>query len=111
MVYCSKCGVNNEEGSEFCVKCGASLYPEKRGEKRDEGCFGPRDRQFGKECFGLPYGGAIVGIIVGIMILATGLGQLLDVNIGRYMGSAGTILIGLLIILGAIYGITQRRKR
>ena len=48
MVYCSKCGTNNEEGTEFCVNCGAALYPERgwrRPEKRDE-------------CFGLPRGGA-----------------------------------------------------
>ena len=111
MVYCSKCGENNEEGSEFCVKCGASLYPGRQGEEREGDCFGPRDRRFGRECFGLPYGGAIVGIIIGMMILATGLGQLWDIDVGRYMGSAGMILIGVLMILGAIYGITQRRRR
>jgi hypothetical protein len=111
MVYCSKCGENNEEGSEFCVKCGASLYPGRQGEERDEGCFGSRDRRHGRECFGLPYGGAIAGIIIGVLILATGLGQLFDINVGRYMGSIGAIVIGIRIIAGTIYGITQRRRR
>lgn len=62
MVYCSKCGTQNEEEAKFCVKCGAELYPEKPREKREEfTCFGPREKRVEEECFGIPYGGAIVG--------------------------------------------------
>ena len=62
MVYCSECGENNEEGREFCVKCGAALYPA-RGRRMK-----PRGRD---ECFGLPRGGSIFGILIGLIIVIT----------------------------------------
>ncbi len=76
MVYCSKCGTKNEEDAKYCTKCGANLEVsrEKRFERRAEEWgedIGKRaerwGEQFGKraeeECFGLPNGGAIAGII------------------------------------------------
>ena len=33
MVYCSKCGKENEDDVTFCAGCGAELYPE-RGRRR-----------------------------------------------------------------------------
>ena len=35
MVYCAKCGKQNEDNVEFCVDCGAAIYIERRGRKRD----------------------------------------------------------------------------
>ncbi|MEI4769793.1 trypsin-like peptidase domain-containing protein [Psychrobacillus sp. FJAT-51614] len=32
-MYCSKCGVKNEEGAKFCAGCGTSLTPQKNGSK------------------------------------------------------------------------------
>ncbi len=30
MVYCSKCGKNNEDDAEYCNQCGASLTQSKK---------------------------------------------------------------------------------
>ena len=99
MVYCSECGTNNEEGTEFCVKCGAALYPE-RGRKRQ-----PEKRD---ECFGLPRGGAIFGLLIGIIIILVGLRELYGWEIE--FGPFAIIVVGILFLAGAIYGLTRRRS-
>jgi len=76
MVYCSKCGTKNEEAADTCVKCGAKLtgQREENWEKRLENGaeeFGKRAEVWGEnvgkrmedECFGLPHGGAIFGLV------------------------------------------------
>ncbi len=110
MVYCSKCGAKNEDDARVCVGCGASLYVPKRAAKRGGNeCFGPKEeRRFEEECFGLPYGGAIVGIIFGIIILALGFAWLANINIWDYIGPLFVIIIGVLIIAGVAYGATRR---
>ncbi|MCK5626072.1 hypothetical protein KAI11_04380 [Candidatus Bathyarchaeota archaeon] len=97
MVYCSKCGKQNDEAGEFCVDCGASLSSEKieRGRK-EEGCFG------------LPGGGAIFGLFIGIIIIIVGLQQVLGFSID--VGPFAIIIVGLLFIAGAIYGFTRRGR-
>ena len=116
MVYCFKCGTKNEEDAKHCTKCGANL--EGSREKRPWGEeFGRRaeewGEQFGKrveeECFGLPHGGAIAGIIFGIIILVFGFAWLTGVDIWANIGPFMVILVALLIIAGAIYGVTRRR--
>jgi len=109
MVYCPKCGTNNEEDAKFCVKCGAALYPEKPKERREEfTCFGPREKRVEEECFGIPYGGAIVGIIFGAIIILIGLAIASGQDIGKWLGPFILIIVGLLIIIGAIYGFRRR---
>jgi len=91
MVYCTKCGAKNEEDAEVCVKCGAPLVtqpPWKRQRRRAE-----------EECFGLPHGGAIVGLIFGIIIILAGLSWLLHFEIWPFV----VILFGILILAGALY--------
>ncbi|MCK4633900.1 zinc ribbon domain-containing protein [Candidatus Bathyarchaeota archaeon] len=111
MVYCSKCGTKNEEDATHCTKCGVNLEVsrEKRFERRAE----EWGEQFGKraeeECFGLPHGGAISGIIFGIIILVFGFAWLTGVDIWANIGPFMAILVGLLIVAGAIYGVTRRR--
>jgi len=111
LVYCSKCGTKNEDDAKVCTNCGASLYAPKRvyyRHKRNE-CFGPREeRHFEEECFGLPYGGAIVSIIFGVIILAFGFAWLLGKPLWEYIGPLLLILVGILIIAGAIYGAMRR---
>ncbi|MCK5626287.1 hypothetical protein KAI11_05470, partial [Candidatus Bathyarchaeota archaeon] len=70
MVYCSKCGKQNEDDVESYVDCGAALYPERSAQKRD---FRKRRRE--DECFGLPRGGAIFGLFIGLIIIIVGLQQ------------------------------------
>jgi len=109
MVYCTKCGTNNAEDAKFCVKCGAALYPEKRRERREDTCFGPRrEGRVEEECFGIPHGGAIVGIIFGAIIIFLGLAIVSGQDVGRWIWPLFLIIIGLLIIIGAIYGFRRR---
>lgn len=99
MVYCSKCGTDNEENTKFCIKCGAPLYPERVGRIRPE----RRD-----ECFGLPRGGAIFGLVIGLIIILVGLRDLLGWRID--MGPFVAIIIGILFLAGALYGLSRRRS-
>jgi hypothetical protein len=121
MVYCTKCGAKNDEGVEYCIKCGANLWvsQEKRFERRVEEWgedFGRRveawSEQFGRrgqeECFGLPHGGAIVGLIIGAIILLLGVSLLLGIEIWDYLWALIIIAIGILILAGAIYGLRRR---
>ena len=120
MVHCTKCGTNSEEGAKYCGKCGASLEvsQEKNLETRVEEWgeeFGKRaekwGEQFGKraeeECFGLPHGGSIAGLIIGIIIILVGLSWVTGF-VWDFFWPAVIIIIGMLIIAGAIYGLTRR---
>jgi hypothetical protein len=99
MVYCSECGTDNEDNAEFCVKCGAALYPKKVVRR-------PPKKQ--DECFGLPHGGAIFSIILGLIIILWGVREFLgwSIDFGPFL----IIIIGILIVGGAIYGITRRKS-
>ena len=61
-----------------------------------------------KECFGLPHGGAIAGIVFGILIILLGLSSLLgwEINLIAFI----MILSGTLIVAGAIYTLTRERR-
>jgi hypothetical protein len=102
MITCPRCGTQNEEGSDFCKKCGASLRvappPSEIRRVRDE-------------CFGVPYGGAIFGLIFGVLMISLGLGILFGIDIGHYIGPFILITIGLLIVVGAVYGYERRTGR
>jgi tetrahydromethanopterin S-methyltransferase subunit E len=60
------------------------------------------------ECFGLPHGGAIVGIVFGIIVILIGLAIFLGAHILDYLGPAMLVIIGILIIAGALYGMRRR---
>ena len=108
MVYCPKCGTKNEDTAEFCVKCGASLQMGTASSRRYE------RRKAEQECFGLPHGGAIAGIVIGVIVVIWGISTLL-----QQYGIIGEsfefwfiiiIVIGILIIAGAIYKITHSKS-
>jgi uncharacterized membrane protein YvbJ len=122
MVYCSKCGTKNEEVAETCVKCGAKLIVprEKDWEKRlEEGAeeFGKRaeawGESFGKraedECFGLPHGGTIFGLVFGIIIIIVGILWITGITLEIW--PILILIVGILIISGAIYTLTRKQKR
>ena len=71
-------------------------------------CFGRPERRIDNECFGLPHGGAIAGIIFGLIIILFGLGNIFGWNID--FGVFIMIIIGVLIVAGAIYGLSSRRS-
>ena len=58
------------------------------------------------ECFGLPRGGAIFGLLIGAMIILVGLRELFGWHID--FGPFAIIVVGLLFVVGAIYGLTRR---
>ena len=99
MVYCIKCGTKNEEDAVVCVKCGASLVtrPPWRRKRPEE------------ECFGLPHGGAIVGLVIGIIIILAGISWLAGIDIGRYFWGLVVVIFGILIVAGALYGYSRRQ--
>jgi uncharacterized membrane protein YvbJ len=123
MVYCTKCGTKNEESAEFCAKCGAKLNVsrEKNLEKRiGEGAeeFGKRAEEWGKsfgkraedECFGLPHGGTIFGLILGIIIISVGISIAAGINLEIWWPLI-VVIFGVLILSGAIYTLTHKPKR
>jgi uncharacterized membrane protein YvbJ len=108
MVYCPKCGTKNEDTAEFCVKCGASLQTGTIASRR----YARRKAE--QECFGLPHGGAIAGIVIGAIVLIWGISTLLQ-QLGIIAESFEfwfiiIIVIGILIIAGAIYKITHSKS-
>jgi ribosomal protein L40E len=120
MVYCSKCGTKNEETAETCVKCGAKLImPKKKDwEKRfEEGAeeFGKRaeawGESFGKdmedECFGIPRGGTIFGLIFGIIIIIVGVFWIAGITLEIW--PLLFLIVGIMIIAGALYTLTRKR--
>jgi len=105
MVYCSKCGTKNEEDAVVCVKCGASLVtrPAWRRER------GRRE----KECFGLPHGGAIAGIVFGAIIIIAGFIFVLQetgvvTEAWDVLWPFIVIIFGILVLAGALYGLSRR---
>lgn len=108
MVTCPKCGAKNSDEATYCVSCGGSLNILDGGRKRGGNCFGQSGSRMDDECFGLPHGGAIVGVIIGIIIILYGLVNVFgwNLDVGAYI----PIIIGTLIVAGAIYGLTRRRS-
>lgn len=98
MVYCTKCGTQNADDARVCSKCGASLY-----------AVGEREhyRRMESECFGIPRGGTIVAIAIGLIIVLWGLFAIFapDVNVWPI----AVIIFGILIVIGALYGLSRRR--
>ena len=108
MVYCSKCGTKNEDDAKVCVNCGASLYMTRREARRAKRTARRRERGVEQECFGLPHGGAIAGIVFGIIIIIWGLSLLTGIDIWSNIFYIVVIIFGTLIIAGSIYTITRR---
>lgn len=107
MVYCSRCGTQNPDANTVCSNCGAPLYTVGQ---RYPGSDREHYRRVENECFGLPNGGMIVGIVIGVIIILVGLSFFFQVTYGFSIPFWPIILIifGLLILLGAVFG---RRKR
>jgi len=105
MVVCPKCGTKNEEDAKYCAQCGANLetgaYPSRRYKRKRE-----------EECFGIPRGGTVVGLAIGVIIILWGfiwLLQQVDV-LPRTLeiGPFAAIIFGILILVGALYGLSRR---
>ncbi len=106
MVVCPKCGTKNEEDAKYCGHCGANLetgaYPSRRYKRKQE-----------EECFGIPRGGTIVGLAIGVIIILWGFIWLLEQVFPEQMphveiGPFAAIIFGVLILVGALYGLSRR---
>jgi hypothetical protein len=106
VVYCSKCGTQNPDDAKVCSKCGAPLYTVGQQYPRSER---EHYRRVQGECFGLPNGGMIAGIVFGIIIIVLGLGLVLQesgyiADFWNVFWPFIIIIFGILILLGALYG-------
>ena len=106
LVYCTKCGSKNEDTAVVCVKCGANLQTGTVESRRYE----RRHRE--NECFGLPHGGAIAGIVIGALIFLWGFFMLAEqqgwVTQAPELWWLVIIIIGILMVVGGIYRSTRR---
>jgi uncharacterized membrane protein YvbJ len=120
MVYCTKCGTKNPDDADHCTQCGASLYAVGETEPRrvEDECGGRRRagepyRRMEYECFGIPGGAAVVGAAIGAIILLAGviwfLQQANVIPSGISVWPFAVIVFGILIIIGALYGLSRRR--
>jgi hypothetical protein len=97
----------NDDSAQFCVKCGANLrtgtFESRRAERR----------RAEAECFGLPHGGAIVGIAIGIVLLLWGFFALAQqtglITYTVNLWYVVIILIGILIIAAAAYRMSRQK--
>ena len=104
MVYCTKCGTKNEDDAKVCVNCGTTLETGARPTRRYE-------RRMEEECFGIPRGGSIVGMIIGLIIVLFGISLILRVyypDIKFDIWPMVIIIFGILIVVGAYYGMRRR---
>ena len=108
MTYCPKCGTINEDDAKFCKKCGAALFP---GEVAQPGQHTPPSRRrMEDECFGLPNGGAIAGLVFGILIILFGVSVFFKWSFWDNFWVFIVIFIGILMVAGALYRSTRRTK-
>ena len=106
MVYCTKCGTKNEDTALVCVNCGATLETGTPATRRYE------RKRMEQECFGLPHGGSIVAMAIGAIIVLWGFIWLAqqtgiiaqEVEIWPF----AIIIFGILMVVGAIYGLSRR---
>lgn len=116
MVYCSKCGVKNEDDAEVCKKCGAKLYPprpKKTAAREKDECFGPREERerHVDECFGIPKFGAMFGMAIGLIIIFFGISLIFSryYRIQIEVWPIAVIVFGLLIVIAAFYGFRREQ--
>ena len=110
LVYCTKCGAENEEDAVNCASCGEPLkekprYRRVRRRRDDNLCFGSGGRRDDDLCFGSG-GGSKIGIFIGLMIVLAGLSQLLERSFAwasmDRLWPIPVILLGLYIVYNAL---------
>lgn len=99
MVYCTKCGAKNDDDAVNCVKCNEPLISS-RAARRER-------RRKENECFGLPNGGAIFGIVFGLLIVLWGVSAFLEIELNWWPFLV--VVIGVLMVAGALYSMGRKR--
>lgn len=60
-----------------------------------------------EECFGLPRGNAIFGLFLGLIIIVWGLNELGYLKVE--MWPAIVVIFGVLVVIGALFGLTRKK--
>jgi len=123
MPFCPKCGASVEEGAAYCPNCGTSLKGEpartsreQRRESRREWRAQRREQRraekgekYEKREYGFvgPMIGGTILILLGLLFYL----QILGYPVWQYSWAAILIVIGTIIIIGAIYAGSTARKR
>ncbi len=122
MSYCPKCGSKIDEEMSFCPKCGAPLKVQQstaearatyrkeekteKGEKREKG-----EKTEKREKHEYGFLGPLIGGLILIFIGAAAYLEITNAFDSRVIWAFFFVLIGVLIIVGAIYGYTMATKR
>ena len=101
MVYCTKCGTKNEDDALTCVNCKELLANNYKTVRRER-------RRKENECFGLPNGGSIAGLVIGLIIILWGVASVLDIPLGNYLWAIILVIFGTLMVVGAIYSMNRK---
>jgi uncharacterized membrane protein YvbJ len=119
MSYCPKCGSKIEEEMSFCPKCGAPLKVQqataearatyRKEEKAEKGEKREKTEKHEKHEYG--FLGPLIGGLVLIFIGAASYLEITKAYDSRVIWAFFFVLIGVLIIVGAIYGYTMATKR
>jgi ribosomal protein L40E len=112
MVYCQRCGKQNDEGAQFCNKCGANLLgPQKdyAKAKRDEEC----EEECAAEGKSAPAFWGVLVLLIGLLIIVEIVkaifedslpGWFLNLNIWWIIA----LFVGLAILLAGFRMLTKR---
>ena len=109
MVYCQKCGTKNDDESQYCKKCGASLSGRQWEKTKDDRCE--------EECAGK--GGRGFPIFWGLIIILVGLWVVFEFALKSISGLPAwltdfpfwgifALLVGLFIIIWGIRVVSKR---
>jgi predicted lipid-binding transport protein (Tim44 family) len=127
MPYCPKCGNLVDENMTFCPRCGAPLKaeataktqpqgptpPYRRDEKTEKNEKNEHDEKTEKQEKG-EHGGFIGFFIGGLILIIIGVFSLLSIS-GVLTSGANSalvlVLIGVVIIIAAVYVATNARRR
>ena len=133
MTYCTKCGTENNPTEDYCQKCGAPLEKSKKSweQKLEEGAedIGRRAEEWGdtlgkkaekwgddfekfarQDCFGLAKNVAMLGIILGILIIISGILLLIGINLLRIIGAFFILSLGIIIFITALKYFQKKQR-
>lgn len=124
MPYCQKCGEEVREDMAFCPKCGASLkaaptatwterpvtYRHEKEEKREKHEKGEKTEKREKHEYAFvgPVIGGLVLILIGVVSF---LNWMMPVESRRMLGAWFLITIGVIVMIGAVYGAILASRR
>jgi ribosomal protein L40E len=99
LVYCTKCGAGNEENATVCINCNAVLGIPSPEEKLE---VSPICRKH-EEC--RRWGGALIGVLIGIIMLLIGFSLLV-----RQLYGFSLPWLELIMIFFGVYLVTRALK-